>query len=184
MSLHKKSSSVEGIVTSDAVHGKKLLAKKLWLISTGLVIIFVLIAAVIVYRQYIYKPKTQTTVQNRISPHAQQAINSAQTELKSAHTPSDKATAYSNLGLAYLGNDQGTKAITAFQNSVTADSSDQLGSLIGLGYAYNEISQNQKAISAFQQVVNLLQQSTNPEEQGKIPEFQNIVKQLQAGNSI
>ncbi len=187
MSQHEHLIPTEGIVTSDAVRGKKLLTKRLWLIGAGLIII-ILVVAGILYRQYIYKSKTTTptTKQSQISSllHTQQALKSAQTELKNAHTPSDKATAYNNLGLAYLSNEQGTEAITDFQNAITTDSSDQLSSLIGLGYAYHEIGQNQKAISAFQEVVNLLQQSTNPVEQSKILEFQNIVKQLQAGNSI
>jgi tetratricopeptide (TPR) repeat protein len=184
MSQKKQSDTAEVIVTSDTVRSNKHLSKRfLYMVSTGIVLVFLIIAGVLLVDNLSKSTASVKQNQTKKISVTQQAIDKAQTELKDASSPQAKSTAYSNLGAAYLSNNQATQAISSYQ-SAKPNTSNQLGISIGLGYAYSMTGQNSQAISAFQQVIALLEQSTNQYEQGKISTYQNLVQRLQQGEPI
>ena len=189
MSEHKQTKPTEGIVTSDAVRAKRLLPKKLPLIIGSGLIIVILILLLVLFMSNMQKPKTpsQTTTTIPSIVNVKQQLTAAQNALKSAKTPKAIASAYYNLGGAYMNNNQSSQAIAAYDNALNTKNSGnpyQYGSLIGLGYAYNMAGQNTNAISTFNKLISLLQQSNDPATQSQISTYQNVVKQLQAGESI
>jgi tetratricopeptide (TPR) repeat protein len=192
MRCHKKSTYVEGIVTSDAVHGSKRLPR--WFLYSACVVLGVAIIAggLLVYHYHNSGVnKSPNVVANSAhltsSQRLQEAVTSAQTQVNSAKTSSQKASAYYNLGAAYLDNNQATQAIAAYQNSssaVSSDNSNAVGISTGLGYSYYEAGQTNAAITAFQQTVSLLEQSSDPYTLNKVSTYQMIVQRLQQGESL
>jgi tetratricopeptide (TPR) repeat protein len=192
MRWHKKSTYVEGIVTSDAVHGGRRLPKWFLYSISAVLVVAIIAGGLLVYHYHnsgVNKPTNAVanSVHLTNSQRFQEAVTSAQTQVDSAKTLSQKASAYYNLGAAYLNNNQTTKAIAAYQNSnssVSSNNPNAIGISTGLGYAYYEAGQTSAAITAFQQTVSLLKQSNDPYSRGKIPEYQNIVQRLQRGEPI
>jgi tetratricopeptide (TPR) repeat protein len=181
MSQHKKLNPTEGIVTSDSIRSKKLLSK-VHIIGIGSGVIILILAAVS-FKYFILNPKTTSQSQNLAVTSPKQNVVKAQTELKDANTSKEKASAYYDLGEAYLSNNQPQQAISSYQNA-KPNVSNELGISIGLGYAYSMTGQTTQAITAFQQVISLLEQSSNPYARNKVPIYQLLVQRLQQGKSI
>ncbi len=191
MSEHKQPKPTEGIVTSDALKAKKHLLKKILLFVGSGLIVALLILCLVLIMSGMQKPKTasntNTTKNTPSLVNVKQQLTNAQTALKNATSPQAKATAYYDLGGAYMNNNEISLAITAYNNSLNVQNSGnpyEYGSLINLGYAYNMAGQKANAISTFNKLIGLLQQSSDPVAKSKIPTYQNIVNQLQAGESI
>jgi len=193
MSQHGHPMPKEGVVTSDAIHGKKLITKNRSIIAVIVILIILAFAGLFVFihnNQSLKVNETGTTPKATNNNSKQQllaAITKAQMQVNNSKTSSQKASAYYNLGAAYLNNNQATQAIAAYQNSDSAISSDnpnELGISIGLGFAYNAIGQTSEAINAFQQTINLLEQSNDPYLHNKVITYQTIVQRLQQGLSI
>ena len=182
MSQHKQPDPVEGTVTSDAVQGKKLLTKKLWLIGAGLVIVIILVTAGIVYRNITQESKA--SVHNIVQSQSatlkpKQELAKAQTELHNASTPIQKATADENLAGAYIANNQDSAAITAYQNAITADSSTKANVLGPLAYTYVVSGQRDQAIATYQELLALLQQLKQGQQGNQYTNTESPVQAIQ-----
>lgn len=205
MSEHKKSTPANGIVTSDASYRPHGRLRWLWMIAGGVVLIVVVAAgAYALYRHY-SKPVTSppsatnntaaTGGAQTIQQQMDAAIASAQKELASAKTPAEKATAYSDLGMAYFNSTQYGQSITAYNNAIQADSSVKPQVLNTLAYVYATAGQRDKAIATYQELITLLQQQSDTQHTARlyqgtdtnaaaIQTYQHDIQVLQQGGTI
>ncbi len=187
MSEHAQPEPQPGIVTSDTINAKGSVLKKKLFIGTilgAIVVIGVVLAIFVVI--YNHKSTSNTNDQAYLLLHPNQALIKDQTDLKNAQTPQEKTEAYDAIGADDLNDNQGANAVTAYQDAITADKSNQsqIESLIGLGYAYNKLGQNNQAISAFQQALSLQSQSKEQNALTPTSNLQTIIQRLQQGEPI
>jgi tetratricopeptide (TPR) repeat protein len=191
MSQHKQPDPVEGIVTSDAVQSKNRLAKKVRAIVVGLLVIVLVVAAGLVYKNVVQKskasPKPAAQSQSSTKLMYQKELTAAQSELKKADTAQQKTIANIDLGGAYSNDGQPNSAIASYQNALStsgSDTQDEISALIGLGYAYYYNGQTAQAISTFQKVVNVGQQSSSSYINSDTATYQTVIQRLQDGKVI
>ncbi len=111
-----------------------------------------------------------------------QAVKNAQAVAQQAQSSKAKATAYQNLGAAYLTNGQSAQAIQSYQVALTntgADSESRATVLSHLAGAYYEDGNIAQEIVVLQQLVPLLQQSSDPQERALVPRYLGLIQELQ-----
>ena len=193
----EKSSAVEGLVTSDAVQAGARLRKRLMIGG----IVLVVLVGFGVGGWYVWKytgllrtpaaEKTKTDY-SHLSPEA--AIQAAQEELKAATTTKEKVTAYSNLGQAYMRNNQPSQAVTAYEQAVqqsgggsgsTGTSStaiEDVPNLSALAAAYTAAGDDAKAIKTLQQIITILKASNDPNKNRAIARYEADLQYLQGAH--
>src|SRR5581483_1504949 len=202
MSEHKKSSTVNGIITSDAAYHSGGRRRWLWLAVAAMAVV-VVVAGVVLYghnnRKAPVKSNTTGTTQTKTAQTIQEqmasAVANAQQELANAKTPADKASAYKDLGMAYFNNQQYDQAIAAYNSAVSTDSSIKPQVLDTLAYVYATAGQRDKAIATYQELIALLQQLSNDGHTARVYEgadttastiqtYQHNIQVLQQGGSL
>ena len=192
MSEHKQPKpATTGIVTSDQVL-RKTGPRTLWSwFALGLLALVIVGAGGgLLYRHYIYdpahKPATAPKTSNNHNALKQfdTALTDAKTRLDTAAGQKQKATAYVNLGVAYMNKAQYKDAILALNNAIAADASIKLEALSVLAFAYAYDNQRDKAISTFQEVISLLQKQNSDDADARVQAYQNDLQRLQAGQGL
>lgn len=185
MRLRRKARQASSIVTSDTVQhrgGRKSLIAVIAVLFIFLVIAGIETVAIVRHRLEHSPSHTATsTSTSYLASHPSQQIQAAQTELQKANTPRAKSVAYEDLGTAYMNNKQGNQAIAAYQQALSADSSNQQAVLAELASAYIQLGQTQQAINTLQKVVAILRQSKDPNAPTLIPRYELLIQQLQQG---
>lgn len=185
----------KGLVTSDAVQAGVKLRKRLII---GIVTLIVL-AGLGTGGWYF----TQTSSYKRVSPTVKtpalspaEAITAAQAKLNVAQSPQDKSHAYTELGQAYMSNNQPEQAVDSYQQALgeasgssegsvdgSAPTEDQIKVLADLADAYAFTGQISKEVAALQQVAAYLEKSSNPDDRALAARYEKLIAQLQGMES-
>ncbi|HEY7348113.1 MAG TPA: tetratricopeptide repeat protein [Ktedonobacterales bacterium] len=182
----------DSIVTSDAVQGRHWSTRYWRRAGLAVGVLIVLIAGGVVTLRVIRPPQPSAPHHqaraaqdpNSALIHPEQGVKDAQAELRKATTQHDKAIAYADLGVAYLNNQQPDQAIAAYQDAIATDSASKVAVLAQLSSAYYANGQTSQAISTMQQLVQLLQQSPDPNMQSQAQQYQKAIAVLEAGGGL
>lgn len=193
MSEHK-AKQAEGVVTSDAVQGKRRfsLSKRVAIPVLAIALVAAIGGGGLAYKTYIYdpahkKPKTNTSRNsNDYLLHPDKQVSAGLADLQKAKTPEEKAAAYNYLAGAYLNNKQPTEAVDAASNSLAADdsTSNKLKALNVQAYAYSRAGEKDKAIAAFQQMIDIIKASNDDGLKEDMPRVQSAIDQINQGQTL
>lgn len=182
MNRHKQPESVGGIVTSDSVHTQRRPRRNLLFAGGGAIIILVLILVWLIHAWVSPAQKLpvvhNTTAQVNPVTEPDRGVTAAKAAAQGARTNEEKLTAYTNLGAAYLNNNQPAEAVGAYQKASAIDAND-IDVLTGIAGAYQANGQIAQAIGTYQKLINLFQQSKDQVLVNQIPAYQSLIQELQ-----
>lgn len=174
-----------GVVTSDAVYHR--FPWRVVMVVLGFLAVLLVAGGVyfVATNYHLFSTSnTPTTTTDRKQDPAQ-AVRDAQSALQRADTPAEKATAYNNLGAAYITNNQSSQAVSAYQSALSQNQtgSAKATSLSGLANAYLQAGNRQAAADALTQLVAIYQSGTD-EQRALVPKYQRLIQELQGSVSI
>ena len=178
----------EGLVTSDAVQGRRQLPSRQVIIGICIAVLLAggIAAAFWYYRHKALKPTVaseqakQWYDPNDNAFDANKALANAQSALQQASTAQKKASAYEDLGTAYMNQKQYDKAIQAYQSALSAGGNiDKIALLTQLINAEAMNGNKAEEIQTMQQLIQALQQSNNAGYRQEAAMYQQQLKSLQ-----
>ena len=196
MSQHKQAGPEGGVITSDAVHGRRSTAFPLMVMT--LVAVFIASGAVVAI--YHFDPgrtkQPATSSGKQLSGYQQQlaaAVSDAQSKLSQAKTSADKAAAYTALGTAYANEGEYRQAVAAYNDAITNDGSLKASLLENVAYTYAVAGEKDKAIAAYQELIHILQMQPDSTQvsdtikvstKDRIQTYEAAIQTLQNGGSL
>lgn len=184
MNRYEPSANHGGVVTGDATQRSNV-RRKLLFGSAGLIVVIGLAAGgwyAWNHTSLLHQPQNNTNTPvdyNKLSPTV--AIKAAQAAVDTATTSAEKSAAYSNLGQAYMRNNQPSQAASAFEQTVnqTGGSVSDVPNLSQLAYAYVAAGDKAKAIETLQQIIAIEKTSDQLQKDKIISRYEAEVSYLQ-----
>lgn len=176
---------IGGVVTGG---GRSLFVSKQGAILIAGIIVGIALLGGATYLFVRYRPAstktdaTNTGIQQRTPA---ELITDAQSEVRTAMTAKEKATAYSHLGSAYTEDKQTTQAVNSYQTALStaqdaSDISNQALALSGLATTYMLAGDTANEIKAIEQLIPVLDQSTDPDDKRLAFRYQSLLDSLKA----
>ena len=180
----EKMPAAEGLITSDAVTAGARLRRRLLVAIVGIIILAAVGAGVwLVMNKTSLLPGAapkQHVDLNTLSPA--EAIKAAQDVLNSAHTSTEKQTAYTTLGDTYVRSGQDAKGAQAYQQALVY-SPDDIPLLERLSSSYTKAGDTAQAISILQKLIAALQATNIPDKNFLLSRYQGELDYLQGKGS-
>ena len=157
----------------------------LWLV----LIVLIIVGGCLVAGYYYMRHKTSSPPLKTPAISAASRLQAAQNELSRAQNDQQKAAAETNLGAAYLENQQPAAAIRSYQTALSE--THNVGSAANksadspiiiysqLITAYSMMGQTSDEIHSIQQLIPLLQASSDPADRAIVGRYEQLIDKLQ-----
>jgi tetratricopeptide (TPR) repeat protein len=175
---------IGGVVTGGS---QGLLAgKRMIMLVVGAVILALLVAGTAYFiMKHLQSAATANNTSKQQTRTPEQVVSDAESKVQQAKTPKEKATAYNQLGDAYLGNKQTSNAATAYNDAVSnaqsaSDTASESLALSNLAALYMQAGDTVNEIKAIQALIPLLDKSSNPDDKRLAFRYKSLLDSLEA----